>query len=366
MKTINLQFNDFRNLHQGQINPCENINIIAGDNAQGKTNIIEAIWLFTGGRSFRHAKEHQMITFDKQSSALNMTFDAFSRKQQALLEIFPNKRTVTLNGANKGLATSIIGTFCTVIFSPTHLNIVKGGPNERRRFVDAAICQIKSLYPTFLSKYQHTLKQRNALLKDIKLHPSLIDTLDVWDYKLSTYAAEIVIQRSKYVKKISSLSRIIYDGITTGKEYLDISYDKAYDNNCSTKENLIKFINSKLKSKQEIDLANKTTSFGPHRDNIEININNKSARIYGSQGQQRSSVLSLKLAEAELIKQENNEPPVILLDDVMSELDLGRQNYLLNSIKDTQVFITCCEPETLIRLTKGKVFKVEQGKVYEN
>ncbi len=361
MNVKRLSITNFRNLLPNEVDLYDYVNIICGDNAQGKTNMLESIWMFTGGRSFRGTKDSGLIQFGKENAKIKMEFFARDRNQNMEIKIEKNKRTSTLNGVNRGTSTSIIGNFCAVIFSPTHLSIVKGGPCERRRFIDAAICQIKPSYATLLSKYNRVLEQRNSLLKDIKYHSDLIDTLDIWEGKLASYASSILLERKKHTQKLSKIASKIYNGISRGNEMLDLSYNSSIGSISDEKASIYKTFIEETTKKRTFDISLGFTTIGPHRDDIAVEINGKSAKEFGSQGQQRSSVLVLKLAEAELLKQENNEAPVILLDDVMSELDPKRQQYILNSIKGFQVFITCCEPETLLRLTHGRIFELNEG-----
>lgn len=362
MKINRLKFDNYRNLKDGIIYPDKNVNILYGDNAQGKTNILESIWLFTGGRSFRGSKDRELINFDTNKSELEMDFFSKDRDQKATIKIENNKRYAILNNVKKNTASSLIGSFCSVVFSPVHLSLIKDGPNLRRKFIDAAICQIKPSYAPLLLKYNHTLLQRNTLIKDIKYHPELIDTLDIWDSKLSKYGSLIISQRIKYIEKLKKSSQRIYSGISDGKEKFDIYYKTPFIS--STKSDIIEsYLLEEFEKNRKLDLKLGFTTIGPHRDDISIEINEKSSRNYASQGQQRSCVLALKLAEAEILTSSIGEEPIVLLDDVMSELDNRRQDYILNSIKGFQVFITCCEPSTVLRLTNGKKFKIEKGRI---
>lgn len=357
-----LIFNNFRNLKNGSIYPDENVNIFYGQNAHGKTNILEAIWLFTGGRSFRGSRDKNLITFGNLKSEIKMNFFSKERDQSAVIIIEKNKRSAILNDVEKKSATDLIGSFCAVVFSPTHLSLIKDGPTGRRRFVDAALCQIKPSYASLLIRYNHTLLQRNTLVKDIKYHHELIDTLDIWNSNLARYGSLIIKNRINYIEKIKDISKEIYFGISSGKENLDIEYKTCYDDKLSVNDIELILIEEYKKSLDD-DIKCGFTNIGPHRDDIDIYVNKKLARSYASQGQQRSCVLSLKLAESEILKLSIGEKPVILLDDVMSELDNKRKDYILNSIKDFQVFITCCEPSDVLKLSKGKKFEVIDGRV---
>ena len=267
------------------------------------------------------------------------------------------------NGIKQGSSSKIMGEFLAVVFSPVHLSLVKDGPYERRKFLDIAISQLKPKYAVTLSNYNKALQQRNILLKDIAYHSELYDTLDIWEDRLSFYAGEIIRQRVGYIKRLSSFCKEIYGGISRGKENIEIEYFQQCPAFGQDRNELYENIKNLLFASRKNDIATGFTSVGPHRDDIEIKIDGLSARSYGSQGQQRSAALSLKLSEAAMIKEFTSQQPVALLDDVMSELDENRQNYILNHIKDWQVFITCCDPNSVSNLKYGKAFEMSGGKI---
>lgn len=357
-----ISFREYRNLKNAIVKPCEGINVVCGNNAQGKTNFLEAIWLFTGGRSFRGAKDRELVTFGKQKVELEMLAETFGRTQQLKIEVNQGKRDVTINKVPQQAVSALVGRFCAVVFSPTHLALVKDGPGVRRKFLDTAICQIQPQYTAFFLKYNHVLNQRNSLLRYLRKDKNLVDTLDVWEEKLAEFGAEIVMRRFSYLENLKVLSSNFYSGLSAGKESLSLQYKTTATAEIYAEKSQIKEdFKIKLKKSREEDVFVGFTTKGPHRDDIEIKINGKSARLFSSQGQQRSAVLAMKLAEAELVKKSVGEPPVILLDDVLSELDLNRQNYLLNSILEKQVFITCCEPELSKKFFAGRIFEVSQG-----
>ena len=366
MRVRRLQLQGFRNLTDGEIAFHEGVNVIYGDNAQGKTNLLEAVWLFTGGRSFRGAKERELLSFSCTSSRLTMEFDAAGRAQQAALLIQNGRRTAALNGVERGSASSIIGEFCAVVFSPEHLSLIKAGPAERRKFIDAAICQIKPAYAGLISRYQHTLAQRNALLKDVVYHSELVDTLEIWEEKLASFGAAMTKERLTYTRRLQEKAVPLYAGIAGQKEQLSLTYRCSFEAGeksdvYTLKEGLMKAL---FQNRRE-DIRTGATGCGPHRDDLELLLDNNSARSFGSQGQQRSCVLALKLSEASILQEVIGERPVVLLDDVMSELDLTRQDYILNHIEGFQVFITCCERDTARRLASGKSFLMQGGRLTE-
>lgn len=360
MKINDIKIENFRNI-ENLTAEFDDVNIIWGENAQGKTNLIEAVYLFTGAKSFRGVKDRQLIKIGSDYSRLNIDFSSNDREQTAEI-LIKNKRQATLNGIKKRSAAELGNEMKAVVFSPVHLSMIKDGPSERRKFVDNALCQLKSNYRNLLKEYNRALLQRNTLLKDLAKNPELGDMLYVWDKNLAKTGAKIIYQRLKYIEALKPFVKDIFSGISGGKEDIDLVYSSCAEFDADInmiEQNLIAaFENSKT-----VDTINKTTTKGPHRDDIEILINGTSARIYGSQGQQRSCVLALKLSEASLLKEMTKIEPIALLDDVMSELDEKRQDYILNHIKNQQVFITCCDKETILRLKKGKTFHIESGKI---
>lgn len=364
MYVTGLQFKNYRNLCDGIITPGKNINVIYGNNAQGKTNILEALWLFCGGHSFRGSKENEFIKFGENFARLKAGFFSQNREQEAELLYNSGKKEVTINGVKKHSSTSLIGKYTAVIFSPEDLTLVKRGPSARRKFIDSAICREKIQNAVLISKYNQTLNQRNALLKDIYKHPELKTMLEIWDENLCNFGAKIIYQRISYIDKIIEYAKEYHMGISDNKEELKIKYIST----CSAKkgdsiEEIYEKFKEYLKKSVNDDCRTGFTNIGPQRDDFDIIINKKRAKTFASQGQQRSAVLSLKLAEAKVLSEMTGENPVILLDDVLSELDKKRQNFLLNKISDYQVFITCCDFEEENLLSKGKKFYIEEGKI---
>ena len=356
-----VSFENYRNLRNSEFFPSKGINVIYGENAQGKTNIIECMWLFTGGRSFRGAKDRELIAFDQKYSKVKASFFSTNRRQNVEILIQNNKRKAALNNISKDYMSQIIGNFCAVIFSPQHMNLIKNGPEERRNFIDSALCQIKPQYASILSRYKKILIQRNALLKSIQKNPGLSDTLDIWNERLAETGSHIAVYRHAYISSIRPLCESFYEGISQHRESLNVAYRSLYINSESiSREDIKSSILISLQSRQNEDIILGYTTRGIHRDDISFTINGKDARIFGSQGQQRSAVLALKLSEASLLGSSKGESPVILLDDVLSELDLARQNYLLNKLEDRQVFITCCDPD----ITAQNKFLIKNGEIF--
>ncbi len=359
-----LSFEGYRNLSNGEIFPCENVNVIYGKNAQGKTNLLEALWLFSGNRSFRGAKDSEFIGFDKNKASIYIDFFSEDRMQNAEIVYQKGKKEVKLNGVKQSSVNKLLGKLCIVVFSPEHLSLVKRGPSERRKFIDSAVCQIRPNFSDTLSEYNRLLVQRNALLKDLPYHSDLLDTMEIWEERLAVYGAAVIRMRINYVQQLNTFSKRYHSGISDGREELNISYQCEFPEEIfSDREKLIGSYIKKLRETRKDDIKDGSTSIGPHRDDLFLEINGESLRSFGSQGQQRSSVLSMKIAEAELIKQATEQEPIVLLDDVLSELDSRRQEFLLNKISDRQVFISCCERASADRLEGGKLFYVEKGEV---
>ena len=368
MVVTRLAYQGFRNLKDGELFPCSGVNVIYGDNAQGKTNLLESLWLFTGGHSFRGAKDTELPRLDpatgENASSASLALDFFSegRDQKALLHLENGRRSSVINGVKKKTGSALVGKIRAVIFSPEHLLLIKEGPARRRSFLDGALCQLRPGYAGALNLYHRALAQRNALLKDIGRFPELQDTLEVWDARLAHLGVTVMEERRRYVEQLAPKARQVYEGISRGKEALELSYAPSLawgDSPADWEEAFRRELNRTLRS----DLRSGFTSAGPHRDDLEILLGSLSARMYGSQGQQRSAVLALKLAEAQVLSQLSGETPMVLLDDVMSELDQSRQDYLLNHLHGRQVFLTCCSPETVSLQETGMRFRVEEGNI---
>ena len=362
MKINSVELNNFRNISSIKLEATDGVNVLYGENAQGKTNILEAIWLFTGCKSFRGAKDPEFIKFGEDIAKINLSFSDNIREKKSEIVFGNKKKNVSLNGIPLRSSAELIGSFYGVIFSPTHLSLIKDGPSERRRFLDTALCQLKPSYAEHLAGYKRALMQRNALLKDIHLNSQLYDMLDSWDDSLARYSAAVISERLKYIDILSCYSKDIYSGISEYKEEFSVSYSRKdiTDINISVHDLYINEL-ERINAARKEDILTRSTTVGPHRDDLDIRINNVSARSFGSQGQQRSCALALKLGESEIIKKITGETPVALLDDVMSELDEKRQDYVLNHINDRQVFLTCCDPSQVLRLCAGKSFLIKGG-----
>ncbi len=350
MKIRRFAWRDFRNLAAGEILPCETVNVVWGGNAQGKTNLLEGMWLFTGERSFRGAKDAEMVRSGQSQSILQLDFFGGGRDQTSKIRISEGRRTAMLNGIPKRSCSALIGEFRAAVFSPEHLALLSGGPFRRRNFLDAAICQLKPAYAAVFTEYGKALAQRNALLKEIPRHSELLDTLDIWDERLVKSGTAVMRARKKYADSLEPPAARFYGGMCGGRETLKIRYEESAPD-----------LAGALKAGRREDLISGHTGKGPHRDDLAVKISGMDARAYASQGQKRSAVIALKLGEAELLSRWTEERPVVFLDDVLSELDGERQNYILNRLKDFQVFITCCGPEKTRPIAGGSMFHMEHG-----
>ena len=372
MKITELHLSGFRNLSDLTLRPSGEINVFYGDNAQGKTNLLESIWLFTGSKSFRGSKDGDLVRFGSNLCRIHVDYASGGRECRATIDI-GQSRKAELNGVPLDCAARLAGEFCAVIFSPEHLGLIKDGPQIRRKFIDAAICQLWPKYIGLIMNYNRALAHRNALLKDIPLHSELIDTLPIWNEKLAHTGSHIVMTRLRYLKMLRTDAQNIYNGISHGSEKFDLIYQDSRqqdymdsgENQAETAGILQSTLLKNLETHRKQDIECGYTHDGPHKDDLLIKINGLHARLFGSQGQQRSAALALKLAEASVLQKQTGESPILLLDDVMSELDRSRQDYLLRNIMGWQVFITCCDPSAFSRFEKGKIFQVEKGNVTE-
>lgn len=359
MRITRLSIESYRNLTDIELIPSKGVNVIFGENGQGKTNILEAIWLFSGAKSFRGAGYSEMLPlFSENKRADIRLFHHDDVRENETEIILGEKREIKRNKVKLDSFSQLCGEFYCVVFSPDHLDLIKGGPAERRRAIDIVIGQIKPRYIQLVSEYQKLLLQRNTLLKDIKFSSSLLDTLDVWDFSLARTGSIIAKTRESFVKRLIPLCMEVYDGISGGKESFDMKYSctAALDSEISQPTML-----ELLKKCRGEDMQNGSTSIGPHRDDILIEINGISARNFGSQGQQRSGVLALKLGECALMQEVTGHSPIILLDDVMSELDDNRRDFLLHRLKERQIFITCCDPNQIVDVDAE--FEIKSGRL---
>ena len=369
MRISKLTNKNYRNLKDGLFEFQNGINYIYGKNAQGKTNLLESIWMFTGARSFRKTKDCDIINFDEEFAKLNGELFFEKRDQKISVNFSMGKRKIFLNDIPQKYPTSMIGKFRVVLFTPLHLSLIKDGPENRRKFLDAAICQLKPSYTKILASYNQNLKQRNALLRQISKNGKKDQSLEIWDSKLARIGTKILESRMEYFSLLSPMVTKIYEEISSEKETLNLKYISTVTKKTASEINLKDLESdflSRLADYLNSDLKQGFTSVGPHKDDLEIIIGKKSLKLFGSQGQQRSAVLSLKLSESEILEQSLCDPPVILLDDVMSELDISRQKYVINKLEGKQTFITGCDKELAKLFSSAYLFHMDNGEVIEN
>jgi recF protein len=355
LKSIAL--NHFRNYSDMFLEFDKGTNILYGDNAQGKTNILEAVYVSGTTKSHKGSKDKELIQFGQEESHIRTVVERDGLDYQIDMHIKKHKpKGIAINKVPIKKASELFGILNIVFFSPEDLNIIKNGPSERRRFLDMELCQLDSIYLYHLTKYNKILNQRNKLLKDINFRPELADTLSVWDMQLIEYGKKIINSRNKFIERLNEIVPNIHKNISGNREELILHYEPNVKEDNMERE---------LLKNQARDLKFGMTSIGPHRDDMSFNIQDVDIRRFGSQGQQRSCALSLKLSEIELVKQSIRETPVLILDDVLSELDSSRQNFLLNSIHDIQTVITCTGLDEFVknRFEINKVFRVVNGTV---
>ena len=351
-----IKLNNFRNYENLEINLNRNLNIFYGDNAQGKTNILEAIFLCSLGKSFRTNKEKEMIRFNNEKSLIEVFYQKKDRDGKIKIEL-SEKKQISLNGIKIKKLSELLGNINTVIFTPEDINILKDGPQRRRRFLDLMIGQLRPNYLYNLNSYLKIIEQRNNYLRQIREEHKPEEMLEIWDEKLAEYSEKIYIYRKEFIEKIINKINQIHSKITNEKEIIKIEYIS----NCEKKENYLKL----LKERRKLDIIKGFTTKGVHRDDFMIYINGKEVNIYGSQGQNRTVILSLKLAELNVIYDEIGEYPILLLDDFMSELDENRRRNFLNNIKNTQVILTGTEKIDLPNL-EYNLFNVKKGIIFKN
>ncbi len=390
IKSLDLM--DFRNYENLNIDFGSGINIFYGDNAQGKTNILEAIYMSATTKSHRGTKDKDIIRFGCEEGHIRL-FLLNSENVESKLDIHLRKsktKGIAVDGVRLKKATELLGLINVVLFSPEDLDIIKGGPGERRRFIDMELCQLDDFYIYNLNNYNRIINQRNNLLKDLYFNPSLKDTIGIWDSQLVSFGSKVIERRVLFVKQLNEVIAGIHEKLSGGKEHLEI----VYEPNVSIED-----FESELAASTDRDIKSKMTNVGPHRDDLvfiikrnenpDIKIDKSTSdtdqdttyrsesevksrsdegidvRKFGSQGQQRSAALSLKLSEIEIVKKLSKDTPVLLLDDVLSELDSNRQNFLLDSIGDVQTMITCTGLDEFVnsRLKVDRVFNVTNGSI---
>lgn len=358
-----LELKNFRNYLSLNLNLNKGLNIFVGENAQGKTNIVESIYYLSSMKSHRTQRDKDLIKWGKTRAYIRAEIE--KNLGEILMEFLissEEKRAAKINGIKKNKTSEILGAVNAVIFSPEDLKLVKEGPGLRRRFIDNELNQIRPKYHYALSQYNNCLMQRNTLLKSARNSSSIKYTIEVFSEQLAEYGSFITEARYEFIKKLGLIAKLMHRRITDGKEELEIVYElstEEFKDRNDVKNKLLKYYIENIND----DINRGITLKGPHRDDLLIYINGMDARIYGSQGQQRTAALSLKLSELEIIKSEVCEYPILLLDDVLSELDSKRQSFLLNSLKEIQTIVTCTSLNDLnsFHFENKEVFNVKEG-----
>ena len=357
MKIEAIELQCYRNYESARIVFDDGINIFYGDNAQGKTNILEAVYLAGTSKSHRGSKDRELITFGQEESHIKMFVDRDNRTERIDIHLKRTKsKGIAINGMPIRKASELFGIVNLVFFSPEDLQLIKSGPGERRKFIDLELCQLDKIYVYHLVNYNKALNQRNALLREQYGAPGLSMQLDIWDSQLVRFGVPMIEAREAFLQKLAEMIRSIHSSLSGGREQLAIVYEPSAS---------AESFSNALQVARELDMRQKSTTVGPHRDDISFVVNGVDIRRFGSQGQQRTAALSVKLAEIELVKELIHDTPVLLLDDVLSELDAKRQDQLLNHIHGIQTMITCTGLDDFVdhRFQMDKVFHVVNGTV---
>ena len=356
-----VELKNYRNYDYLKIKMNKKVNLILGNNAEGKTNLLESIYLSSIGRSFRTNKDAELVKFNHDMAKVSVTAEkSYTDTSVEIIIKKDSQKSIRKDGNHIKRSSELLENILIVIFSPEDLKLVKDEPEKRRKFIDRELSQIRPSYYDSLSNYKKILQQRNTYLKEDKIDESL---LDLWDVQLAKYGAEIIKARKKFIKKLNIYSSSIHESITNGKEKLVLVYEPNIEADGNIEETCYKVLRENIKN----DLKHRNTGKGPHRDDLGFFVNGINMRNFGSQGQQRTCALSVKLAELNLIREETGEDAILLLDDVMSELDIERQEYLIKTLKDNQLFITTTDIEKKIldSLPDGKIIYVKHGTVTE-
>lgn len=363
MKITQLQLRHFRNYQKLTANFVPGVNLIVGDNAQGKTNLMEAITYLSRGHSFRTRREQELIQFGEEFAELQAVLDSYGRRQEIRMLLFAGRRPrqIFLGGVKQKTASNLKGKLYTVLFCPEDLLILKGGAAARRKLLDAAICQLRPSYEQALIQYQKLQEQKSRILKDRFTQPSLLEVLPEYNLRMAQTGAIIISHRAAYLKELDRFARQYHSDCTQVKEQLALEYQtvRTVTDPLADPKEIFYQLQAHQQAHLQAELDSMQCLSGPHKDDFAALLEGRPIKSFGSQGQTRTASIAIKLAEREIMKQDTGEEPVLLLDDVLSELDPLRQNFILNQIKTGQVFITCCEKEKLTQL--GQVITVENG-----
>lgn len=351
---------NYRNYSNLDISLGKHVNVFIGDNAQGKTNILEAMYYCAFAKSHRTSKDKELIHWQGESAYISLSVGKTRLDKRIDINILKDgKKAIKINSIKVSKIGELFGTFNVVMFSPEDLKIIKDSPGVRRKFIDMELCQLDSKYYYNLVQYNKVMNERNHLLRGRNVNE---DMLDIYDLQLAAYGEYIISKRIDYLKQLNIYSKDIHKDITSEKEIIDFKYISTIKN----LENIQKEFYETLKKNRRKDIEKGITSVGPHRDDFSVYINNVDTKSFGSQGQQRTAVLTMKFASLKIIKEITGEYPILLLDDVLSELDFNRKRYILSTIGEIQTVITCTGIEDINQYLddKSKIFKVENGKVF--
>jgi DNA replication and repair protein RecF len=361
-----LKLNNFTNYNELVYETDTFLNLIVGDNAQGKTNLLDAIYYLSNGSSYRYQQDQQLIKWDADFFTVNAETKNKYNLNKFSISYAKNKKTIVVNESKLLKIADLLGIFTVVFFSPDDLYIVKGNPSLRRKYLDSELCQVSPKYYYYLQQYKKSLLQRNRLLKEIRQKGFKKNNLDIWNIQIAKYGAWLIIRRYEMLKKIRPLARLTHRKLADGAEELEIIYKSSLNvkEEQFNLEELENYFISQLELSLDEDILKGFTGKGPHRDDFEVRVNGYNLKEYGSQGQQRTAALSLKISEVEFMYGETGEYPVLLLDDVLSELDKKRRDQLLKLVSDRiQTFITCTDVNFLNKniLEKAAIHKVTKG-----
>ena len=359
MKITHLQLTAFRSYETCDLAPCEGVNVLLGDNGQGKTNVLEAMYLCCTGRSHRTRQDRELIRWGSDFAGVRAEAERRDGSHQVEI-ILPamGRRKLKIAGQEVSKSGELMGHITGVLFSPEDLRTVKDGPAERRRFVDMALSQIRPAYYYALQRYARALKQRGEVLKLATVQPGLLSTLDSWDEQLAQAGSELMARRREYISKLSAIAGEIHREISDGKETLEIRYLPSVSMGDDVRSCL-----EALFGARETDMRRLTTSVGAHRDDVQLMIGGRDVRAFGSQGQQRTAALAMRLSELHVMRDAMGEWPMLMLDDVMSELDPGRRRQLVGRLEGIQTFITCTDEDDLAGAAVGRAWRVENGTI---
>lgn len=360
MYISSVELKNYRNYEYASIPFKDGINILFGDNAQGKTNILESLYVCATTKSHRGSRDKELIQFGQEEAHIRMMVNKKAIDHRIDMHLKKQKgKGAAIDGMFVKKSSELLGMVHMILFSPEDLSIIKNGPGERRRFMDLELCQLDKIYMNHLSKYNKTLNQRNSLLKQISFSRDLEETLDIWDQQMVKYGVEIIKIREEFIKEMNEIISSIHEKLTGGREHLILKYEPSLEADDYEKI---------LKERRQKDMKQLSTGAGPHRDDVSFLVDGMDIRRFGSQGQQRTAALSLKLAEIKLVERMIKDKPILLLDDVLSELDGSRKNYLMESISGIQTIITCTGLDEFVegRLSIDQVYRIKNGKVFNN